>query len=327
MTDQPIETRPKRTPGPDQIVTWTHRLQYIAFRFFKALVWLSPLWLMRALGSVFGWCYWAFDKRHRQVALINLDLVFGQAKPEDEKQQEVKKAFIHFGQALMETLWFQRLNTKNHMKYVVIEGMNGFYEALEHGKGLLLCSAHYGNWELLANTLGLLKIPLSVMARPIDNPLVHVEVEKLRTQSGNRVIYKHKSARKVIGDLKENRVVGVVNDQDVHDQNRIFCDFFGHQATATPLPATLAYKFGTPLICGFSEPIGKGRYLLRFSPLIWPDPTSPQEQEIQRITLQLNRELEQQIQKSPTYWLWMHKRFKTTPEGPNPIYQQTRKVE
>jgi KDO2-lipid IV(A) lauroyltransferase len=310
----------KRTPGPDAVLTWRHRLEYLLFLAFELLVRMLPGRLSRWIGSAFGWLAFALDARHRRTATINLQLVFGADLTPSAREDLARKCFIHFGQAIMETLRLNNLNGRNFLRKVTIEGSASLYQALAEGKGLLFCSAHYGNWELLAQVMGQLKLPLSVMARPMDNPLIHRAMERLRTASGNRVIYKHKSVRKVMADLKENRIVGVVNDQDVHDQNRIFAPFFGQTCTATPLPATLAWKLGTPLVCGFAEPQGKGRYLLRFSPLIRANQDAPQAEEVQRLTILLNQALEEQIRRAPAYWLWMHQRFKTTPHGWNEAY-------
>lgn len=302
------------------MLTWRHRMEYLLFLAFALLTRMLPSRLSRWMGGCCGRLAFALDARHRRIATINLQLVFGADLGPMERDDLARRCFIHFGQAIMETLALGKLNSRNFLRKVTIEGSASLYQALAEGKGLLFCSAHYGNWELLAQVMGQLKLPLSVMARPMDNPLIHQAMERLRTASGNRVIYKHKSVRRVMADLKENRIVGVVNDQDVHDQNRIFAPFFGQTCTATPLPATLAWKLGTPVVCGFAEPQGKGRYLLRFSPLIRANQDAPQEVEVQRLTMRLNQALEEQIRRAPAYWLWMHQRFKTTPDGLHPAY-------
>lgn len=313
-----------RPPGPDQKVKPLHVIEFAAVKLIGWMVFFSPMFLVRWFGRMLGWLFYAVDRRHRKIALLNLDQAFGDSKNEAEKRQLVKQSFQHFGCALVETLRLSKITKRNFLKYVELDNVRPFYEALQGGKGVLLCSAHYGNWEVMNLVLGYLNLPMSAMARPLDNPLLHRLLEKVRCQSGNGVIYKHKSIRKILGQLKANRIVGIVNDQDVHDRNRIILDFFGRPAATTPVPAAMAYKTGAPIVTGYAVPLGKGRYHLRFGSLIYANQEADKDEEILRLTEQLNQRLEQQIIFKPAYWLWMHKRFKTGPDGPTDFYNRDR---
>jgi len=310
-----------RPPGPDGKLTISHIFQYGMVRVLAFTVNLFPMFLVQAIGRGLGLLFHSVDRKHREIAFKNLDVAFGDSKTTDEKRQLVKISFQHFGCALLETMRLGRITRKNFLNYVTLDNMKPFYEGLKAGNGVILCSAHYGNWEVMNLVLGYLKLPMSAMARPLDNPLLHTYLEKIRGMSGNGVIYKHKSVRKILATLKENRIVGIVNDQDVHDRNRIMVDFFGMPAATTPVPAAIALKTGAPIVTGYAVPMGKGRYHLRFGDLIWADPDAPKDEEIQRITRVLNQRLEQQIIFKPAYWLWMHKRFKTGAVGPSDFYK------
>lgn len=319
--DEP--TRRIRPPGPDQKVTLKHYVQYGLVRLFNGLAKLLPLAVLRAFGAMLGNLFHMIDKRHRVIALINVDLVFGTRMNDAEKRAMVKRTFRHFGIAMMETLAAQRINKHNLRDHATWTNLEEFHTGLAAGKGVILCSAHYGNWEIMNLALGFQDLPLSAMARPIDNPLVDRFVEKVRTRSGNRVIFKHKGLKPIISNLKANRIVGIVNDQDIHGPSRIMLPFFGHQAATTPMPATLSYRTGAPIITGYAVPLGKGRYHLKYGKLIWPDQTADKASEIERISRLLNQRLEAQIEAEPYPWLWMHKRYKTGPNGKQrPIYKQ-----
>lgn len=327
----PESTRPKteeniRPPGPDPKVTAKHCLQYAAVRLLGLMVSVPPMFVAQALGHGIGLLFYKISKRHRKVALLNLDQAFGDQKSEGEKRLIARNCFLHFGRAALETLRASNLNERNFLKYVELENVGQFYKGLEAGKGVILCSAHYGNWEIMNLALGYLRLPMSAMARPIDNPLVHRYLERIRTRSGNGVIYKHKSVRKLLSTLKENRIVGIVNDQDVHDHNRIVTDFFGFPAATTPIPAALAIKTGAPIVTGYAVPLGRGRYLLRFGDLIHPDPKAEKDVEIARISRLLNQRLESQIMFKPSYWMWLHQRFKTGKDGLTGFYDRERQA-
>ncbi len=315
-----------RPPGPDPKVTVVHRAQYLALLALAGLARIAPNRLAQWTGGALGSLFHAVDKPHRKVALLNMDRVFGDQVDETEKRRLTRACYRHFGRALVEALRMSRITQANFREWTAFENVEVFEDALAEGSGAILCTAHYGNWELMNLALGYLGVPMSVMARPMDNPLVHRFLERLRARSGNRVIYKHKSVRKLLATLRENRVVGIVNDQNVHDRNRLMVDFFGHGAATTPTPAALAYKTGAPIITGYAEPLGGGRYLLRYDPLIQADPAADKDAEILRVTQLLNRRLEAQLRRLPHCWLWVHKRFKMDKSGETDYYRQHRPV-
>lgn len=313
-----------RPPGPDQKITLAHIIQYVAARTVGFIVSVLPMFLVQFMGRLLGKVIYKLDKRHRKVALLNMDQAFGASKTEAEKRQLVHLSFQHFGCAVLETLRLHKITRRNFLKKVTLDNVKPFYDGLKEGNGVILCSAHYGNWEVMNLVLGYLNLPMSAMARPLDNPLLHRYLERVRGLSGNSVIYKHKSVRKILSNLKANRIIGIVNDQDVHDRNKIMAEFFGQAAATTPVPAAMAYKTGAPIVTGYAVPIGKGRYRLRFGSLIHANPEADKNEEIARITALLNQRLEQQIAFKPAYWMWMHKRFKTAADGPSGFYDQPR---
>lgn len=315
-----------RTPGPDQKVTLAHWIQYLVLRWIAFWVWLLPGPLARLIGLGIGRLAHALDKKHRKIAMLNLDQAFFDSKTDIEKQIIVQACYDHFGLAIVETLRLSLIHEGNFMRYVELDNLGGFFKAREKGKGLILCTAHYGNWEMMNLVLGLMNIEMSVVARPIDNPLVHDYLERIRTRNGNRVIYKHKAVRKLLGALKENRVVGLVNDQNVHDRNKLMVEFFGREAATTPTPAALAYKTGAPIITGYAVPIGRGRYRLSFGDLLYADPNGDKDAEILRLSREINRRLENQIMFNPPYWFWVHKRFKHGIDGETDFYRRERDV-
>ncbi len=309
------ETREKRPPGPDQKLLPKHWVQYIALRLIALFFRLLPFFLARLIGQGIGILFWALFPSKRHTALVNLELVFGDSMSREEKQRLIRRNLRHFGATVAETLCLPRIHAGNFLKYVEWDNVGQFYEGLKQGRGLILVTAHYGNWEIMNHAIGYMNLPLSAMARPVDNPLVDRYIEKIRGLSGNRVLFKHRSIRRVFKTLEENRIVGIVNDQDVHDHNGIFVDFFNRPASTTPMPAALAYRTGAPIITGYSIPLGRGRYLLRFQNLIHADREADKDAEIARITRELNERLERQIRDGPDWWMWIHKRYKTTPPG------------
>lgn len=315
-----------RPPGPDSKPKLAHYFQYAAAKSLMVALRILPYASTRLLGNSIGHLAHLLDKKHRKIALLNLDVAFGDTFPEARKREIVKAHYLHFGRALLETLRLPKITSANYRQYMEIEGLELLREIANEPNGALLYTAHYGNWEYMNLALGFLGMPMSVMARPIDNPLVHDLIEQLRNLSGNQIIYKHRSARKVLNAIKAARIIGIVGDQNVHDRNRIMVPFFGKDATCTPMPAAMAYKCNVPIICGFAQPTAAGKYVLKFGPIIRPDVAADKDDEILRITCELNRTLEHQIRLKPEAWFWVHKRFKSGPDGETDFYKQPRSI-
>lgn len=315
-----------RPPGPDEKAKPVHYLQFVAAKSLMFALRVLPYATTRILGNNMGRLAYSLDKKHRKIALLNLDVAFGDALPESRKLEIVREHYKHFGRALLETLRLPKITKQNYRDFMDIEGLELLREVSQRKGGALLYTAHYGNWEYMNLALGFMDLPMSVMARPIDNPLIHDLIERIRNLSGNRIIYKHRAARKVLNAIKEGRIIGIVGDQNVHDRNRIMVPFFGKNATCTPMPAAMAYKCQVPIICGFAQPTTPGKYVLKFGPVIEPNVEADKDSEILRITNELNRVLEEQIRLSPESWFWVHKRFKSGPDGETDFYKQDRKV-
>lgn len=312
----------KRPPGPDPKARWVHYLQYAIIRILESVVMVMPMSWVQGLGSFLGRVIHLLDRKHRNIALVNTQLIFGNRRSGKAKKTIVRDCYRHLGRALLETIRLRRVNASNFRDWVELDGVENFHRGLEKGCGVILCTAHYGNWELMNAVLGLLDLPMSVLARPLDNPLVHEHVKAIRTRTGNRVIDKSKSVRKILTSLRENRIVGFVNDQNVHDHNRIMVPFFGHDAATTPVPGALAIKTGAPIVTGYSVPLGGGRYRLVFHEPIEAQPGAEKEQETLRLARLLNDRLEAQIEEVPHCWFWVHRRFKTGAEGENDYYSK-----
>jgi KDO2-lipid IV(A) lauroyltransferase len=187
---------------------------------------------------------------------------------------------------------------------------------LAAGRGILFATAHLGNWELSAFAHALLAGPMHVVARPLDNPLIDALVERRRTLSGNRLIFKKDYARGILKALAANEAVGILIDQNAAPAEGVFVDFFGVPACAGTGFAKIAAHSGAAVIPGFalwSE--DERRYVLRFYPAV------PMTGDAARDTAALQSQLEAVIRAHPEQWLWIHRRWKTRPAGAPALYE------
>jgi KDO2-lipid IV(A) lauroyltransferase len=200
-------------------------------------------------------------------------------------------------------------------QWIRCEGLDHVEAALRQGRGVLFATAHLGNWELSAYAHALLAAPMDIVVRPLDNPLLDALVEHRRSLSGNRIIAKQEYARAILKALAANRAVGILVDQNSAADAGAFVDFFGVKACAGVGFAKLAAHSGAAVIPGFAvwEETEK-RYVLRFRPPV--EITG----DAARDTQAVQSEIERAIRQHPDQWLWIHRRWKTRPEGEPEIY-------
>jgi len=180
----------------------------------------------------------------------------------------------------------------------------------------LLFTAHFGSWEI-APFLISQTAPLSVVARPLDNPYLEKKLAKLRQTFGSRVISKFEATRHILRALRSNEIVAILIDQNVIASEAVFVDFFKRKTATTPSLALFHLRTGAALIPAFCYPNSPSTYHLEILPPLDIPLTGDAEQDILTITQTCTQTIEAQVRKMPEYWLWFHDRWKTRP-APGP---------
>jgi KDO2-lipid IV(A) lauroyltransferase len=216
---------------------------------------------------------------------------------------------------------FPRLSRDNIAEWIRYDGFEHFERAQAAGKGVLFLTAHLGNWELSAAAHALYGHPMHILVRPLDNPRLDRVVERYRTLSGNRIIDKNDSPRRILEALAANHAVGILIDQNASPENGVFVDFFGRKACASTGLAKIALHTSAPVIPGFALwEESEQRYVLRFWPPVEMTRSGYAEVDVLINTQHMHVALEQIIRRYPDQWLWIHRRWKTRPPGEAPLY-------
>lgn len=255
---------------------------------------------------------WAADARHRTVALDNLRLAFPDWS-EARRRRLVRAVFRQVGRTALEILWSSRLDEDTASLTGPLEGAHELSAALEGGRGALLTSAHFGNWELLAMRLGLAGFRLNVIARRLEDPQLEAILERLRARTGNRIIHKDRAVRESLKALDRGEVVAIAVDQNTLRSQATFVPFFGRLAATTRLLARLHLRTGAPVVPTFAMPRDPGGY--RF--IVEPPLAAVGRDEsdgVERVTAAITRRIEDRIRECPEAWLWIHDRWRTRPE-------------
>ncbi|MCJ7681658.1 MAG: hypothetical protein MUP70_13090, partial [Candidatus Aminicenantes bacterium] len=198
-----------------------HKREYALFRLLTAPVSVLPRSACLFLGHCLGALLFTLDKRHRQISGRNIDTAFEGRLSEKKKRKLIFRVFTHFGRTIFDILKLGRMKKETIRSLVDVKGFFFLQEALNKGNGVLLISAHYGNWEIASVHLGRL-CPLSVIARELDNPLLEKDLRKMREHFGGHVIYKKHATRAIIQALRANQAVAILMDQNVLSSQAVF---------------------------------------------------------------------------------------------------------
>ena len=287
--------------------------QYLEFCIIVAIVKLAqilPTALLRAFGNGLGTFVYYCVPIRKKHAIKSLHEAFPQ-KNSSEVHSIVRKLYQNLGKILVNYNFFPDPNPQELVDNYIVEGEAILKQALSENKGVIIASGHLGDWEGLTIMGPAFGYDLSVVVAPIRNPYLNKLVTHCRARSGVRLISKKGMAiRHITKDLKENRCVGMLMDQDA-GKSGVFVDFFGRPASTPQGPAQFALKRGVPIVMAFSFPQNDGRLKLIIEEIALPH---DQENFVQDVTQKVTSRLEYYIRKHPEQWFgWLHRRWKTKP--------------
>jgi Kdo2-lipid IVA lauroyltransferase/acyltransferase len=184
-------------------------------------------------------------------------------------------------------------------------------EALAEGRGVILATGHYGNWEMAAAAIAARGVPIEAIVKRQSNPLVDARIAATRRALGVETIEMGQARREVPRALLSGATVGIVADQDAR-RSGVWVPFFGLPASTHRGPALFSLRLGSPLFAAVARRLPDGRYLLD-GERIDTTPRGPIEDDVARITAAVAAHLEREIRKDPAQYFWLHKRWKTRP--------------
>jgi KDO2-lipid IV(A) lauroyltransferase len=293
--------------------SFRHRLEYLAVVSAVSLVRLLPMRAVLAVGTLLGRAFYTFDRGHRQLAIENLRAAFP-ARSDAECQAICRDMFSHFGRLLVVLLKFSTMRPDEMLSRVEFEGEERVIHAHAQNRGVLLYTGHFGFWEINALVHALTLKPMAVLARPLDNPLLHDLLETVRTATGNSVFYRRGAIRRVLRALESNQAVAFLIDQHMQPADAVYVDFFNRPAATTSALAALALRTGAPVVPVFALPLPGGRFRMVYEHAVEP-PNADDEHAITEFTQRCTDVLEMYVRRYPGLWLWMHRRWRDVPTG------------
>ena len=296
------------------------RLEYAAI---GALV--APLAAMereRAVraGARLGALAMGLDRFDRPIAMRNLEIAFP-ALGRSERLRILRATYENWGRTLAEWMHFSTLGPDNIARFATYRGMENWKrgEELSRGRGGLILTAHFGNWELMILAHSIYGHKVAVVHRPLRNPLIDAAVCAARNRFGNRGIPRKGAGREVLRMLRQNWIVGMPLDLDV--RKGVFVDFFSLKASTSDGLARLAIATGVPVVPVFAVRDGiSSRHFIECMEPIETIRGADREESVMLNTQRYTKTIEDMIRRHPDHWNWIHRRWKTRPPGEQRFY-------
>jgi len=297
-------------------IKFKHRVEYILFTVIVLLIKISPLFLIKLNQRLVRYLLIKLSKRHSGIVARNLKIAFPHYN-EEEISALTRAISHHFSSVFIEIITiFVKKQPEKILKKVEIIHPEVLEQALDKKKGVILFSAHLGNWELIPLIMSRqFNHKVNSVAREMNNPLVEKKVKQFRKYMGSELIDKRNAIRTILKRLEKNGIVYLLIDHNTIAREGVFVDFFGKSASTVTSVSQLHLKRAIPIIPIFIHYEEK-KIVLEMLEEIDAAGTSTgnQQEDIVRLTQRCTSIIEEKIRQYPEQWFWFHNRWKTRPQ-------------
>lgn len=277
------------------------------------LLGLLPHPMQLRLGRLLGRLARRVLKSRVHIARTNIRLCFPKYSADDQEKL-LHDHFESIGMGIFETALTWWGASPQLSKRVHIEGLEHIHKAKEDGKGIVLVTGHFSTMELAGHLLST-HSKMAAMYRPMKNKLM----DRLVLRARNRTLtaaFTRDDTRAMIKHLRKGEAIFYAYDQNYGLDHAIFTPFFGIPAATITTTSRFA-KLGKAVVMPyFPKRTADGDYIIHVHPPLSNFPSGDDEKDTQ----QINRLLEQAILEAPEQYFWLHRRFKTRPEGAPTVY-------
>lgn len=290
---------------------------YLAVRSVVTIMQWTPLWLGYKISNAIAWFAYHVDKRHREVALNNLKIAFGDSMDDAERDRIVRGVYRHFIGMIIEIAHIPyKLSLTTWRQYIHMRGHEPVLKAMLERRPVLIVTGHYGNWEMAGYLFGVYNFSPHSVYRVLDNPYLDRWLRQFREHAGQKMIPKKGGFDQMEEVLKNNGLLCTVGDQDAGAKG-LFVDFFGRPASTHKAMALMAIQHQAVIVIGAARRINnRFEYEVHISDVIHPDdyPTGPDAVKV--LTRRMMAGLEEIVRGDLTQYLWLHRRWKHAPPEP-----------
>jgi len=303
-----------------------HLLHYLALRVVVVLLHTRTVEENLELASFLGRCLWRYYERGRTRATDNLRASYPD-KSDDWIERVGMRSFEQIVMLTVDILYTPRIVRRSNWKdYADFKNIERVKWMLAEKRGMIMATAHYGNFEIIGYMLGLFGFDIYSVARPLDNPYVNSYLYGVRERMGQRIIDKKGAARLMPDILADGSALGFIADQDA-GRKGIFVDFFGRKASTYKSIGLLALTNDLPIAVGYARRIGKQfRFEIACNRLIMPEEWRDKEDALQWVSQEYSNAIEEFIREDPSQYWWVHRRWKTRPKEEQKLLKAGKKA-
>ncbi len=294
-----------------------HKFSYFLIRTLTAPLSILPIRVIHLIGKGVGLCCYHLIPNYRKRVFSNLSLASDLKLSEKEMIHIAKKAFENLAITCLEYPKFSTLQKTNAV--IECENPEEAEKIISDNKGIIFFCGHQANWEVLFLE-GTQRMSGVAIGRPIKNPILYRWLQRIREKFGGKIIAPRHALKEGLRALKEGKFLGIIGDQGMPESG-FTSKFLGRRAWTSPAPAMLAYKTNSPIIVATTRR-QKGKYIINYSPPLWPDLSKPYKSEIERLMTEMLQIFEDSVKKRPEEWLWQHNRWKQ--ETPRNVFYRFR---
>jgi len=270
---------------------------------------LLPYRAAVSAGGLLGSLAYVLLPRERERTLSHLAIAY----PDQDRRWLARTArgtFAHLGKSLLEAISMDKQRLGAQVRF---QGFDNLTRAMDEGKGVVYFTGHIGNWELMAGAVAQ-TYPVSVIAAPIEPTPLNDMIVGLRASLGVRTILRGRpgAAKELIRVFRENRILGILIDQDTEVEGA-FVDFMGRPAWTPTAAAQMAIKFEAPVVFGYVQRQADGRHVGFIKGPLQLIRTGNDEADIKENTALFTKMIENVVRRNPEQWVWMHRRWRRRP--------------
>ena len=281
------------------------------YRTFRFLLRVLPRGFRRKVISLLASLAYSVSRKHRVIIDYNLDLAYNHTLDQEEKRKIGKAAFENLVDTVFGIMERDGASPQKVLENVTFKGEEIVRNYQQKGKNFILVTGHYGNWELLSQSIALeFDLTLVGVGRKLDSDVMDRVLKENREQFNVEMVYKKGALKGCIDAIRAKKTVGILTDQHIRKNQSIDVTFFGHRATHTPLASILSRKFGLDMIPAYIHTEDYRHYTVTIYEPIKTRKTENQEEDLAILTQAQADRMEQVIRQDPRQWFWMHDRWR-----------------
>ena len=280
-------------------------IHYLVYKFAIFLCLNTPLRVAYKIAVFVADCHFHISKKDRDAVLDNLRIILH--KSDDEIFDIARAVFRNFAKYLVDFFRFPKINDDFIKKYIKLKNIERVDNAFKQGKGVIIASAHLGNWELAGAVFAKLGYPLNVIVLDHKNKLVNNIFVSQRRSMGMKVISIGMALRRCFVALKKNEAVAVLGDRDFSTHG-VNVEFFDRETDIPKGPAAFSLRSGAPIIPTIMLRNPDDTFDFIFEKPIEYQPTGDSEKDIRALTKKLLAVIEDYVRKYPDQW-YLFRRF------------------